>query len=224
MSGHRSKRQGSPKMVSVSSRGFSGPTRSTSGGMSCKKYVSIVEFCRIAGARRGLFSRFDRPCCAPPCTGGLAGLRDHRVYEHDHPNGFTRAHKGHREAGQRLGDKNYVASLGKRADNDVRIRCETGSAVVTRQVDCDGFVPRGANKRDNAMPVPSHAACPRDKDECCHMSSPPLPPDYCSTGLGLLDRIDLAMKFLRAAGPVAGSTCSYFMSPVSSVLSLTSRH
>jgi hypothetical protein len=57
---------------------------------------------------------------------------------------------GHREAGQRLGDKNYVASLRKRADDDVRIFCKTGSAVVARQIDCDRFVPRRANTPEAA--------------------------------------------------------------------------
>ncbi len=59
---------------------------------------SHIEFRRIAAPRRSLFPRFGRSCCAPPCTSGLAGLGDHRVDEHEHPHGRTRANKGRREA------------------------------------------------------------------------------------------------------------------------------
>src|ERR1700733_12439851 len=97
-----------------------------------QKVRSHIELRRIAAASRGLFPRFDRSCCAPPCTSGLARLRDHRVYKHDHPNGRTRTNKGHREARQRLSDENNVASLRERANDDVRICCETGLAVVAR--------------------------------------------------------------------------------------------
>src|ERR1700756_5385520 len=63
-----------------------------------QKIRSHIEFRRIAAARRSLFPRFDRACCAPPLTSGLAGLGDHRVDEHDHPHGHSRADKGRREA------------------------------------------------------------------------------------------------------------------------------
>jgi hypothetical protein len=64
-----------------------------------------------------------------------------------------------------LSDENNVASFLDRTDDDVRIRRETGVPVVAGQIDRDGFVPRRANKRDHAVPIPSHAACPGDKDE-----------------------------------------------------------
>src|SRR5262249_4708733 len=56
-----------------------------------------IKFGRVAMARRILFSRFGRPRCAPPCASHLAGLRDHRIDEHDHPQGRTLANKWHRE-------------------------------------------------------------------------------------------------------------------------------
>ena len=61
--------------------------------------------------------------------------------------------------------RSRVASFRDRADDNVHIRRETGVPVVARQIDRDGFVPRRANKRDHAVPIPSHAACPGDKDE-----------------------------------------------------------
>src|ERR1700722_9797165 len=97
-----------------------------------QKVRSHIEFRRVASPRRSLFPRFDRSCCAPPCTSGLTGLWDHRVDEHHHPHGRTRANKGRREARERLSDENNVASFSDSADDDGRIRCETSMSVVAR--------------------------------------------------------------------------------------------
>jgi len=130
-----------------------------------QKARSHIEFRRIAAVRSGLFPRFGGSCCAPPRTSRLAGLGDHRVDEHDHPHGRTRANKGRREAPWRLSDENNVAAFRDRADDDVRIRRETGVPVVARQINRDGFVPRRANERHHAVPIPGHPARPGDKDE-----------------------------------------------------------
>src|SRR5215831_2432372 len=91
-----------------------------------------IKFCRVATARRSMFPRFDRSCCAPPCASGLTGLWDHRVDEHDHSHGRTGTNKGYRKARQGLSDENNVASFRDRAGHDVRISCETGVPVVAR--------------------------------------------------------------------------------------------
>jgi len=63
-----------------------------------QKVRSHIKFGRIATLRRSLLPRFDGCCCAPPCTGGLAGSWDHRVDKHNRPHGRTRANKGYRKA------------------------------------------------------------------------------------------------------------------------------
>ncbi|MET4241318.1 hypothetical protein ABIB07_004549 [Bradyrhizobium sp. RT10b] len=110
-------------------------------GYIVQKVSFHIEFRRIPAASRSLFPCFDRSCCIPPCTGGLVGLGDHRVDEQKHPHGRRPANKGRREARKRLSDEYHAASFRYRADNDLRIRGETGVPVVARQIDAMASCP-----------------------------------------------------------------------------------
>jgi hypothetical protein len=95
-----------------------------------QKICFKIKIRRVAAPRRGLFPRFNRACCAPPCAGCLAGLWDHCVDEHDHPHGRSRANEGCREARQRLSNENDVVSFRNGSDDYVGISCETGMLVI----------------------------------------------------------------------------------------------
>src|SRR5262245_54282110 len=55
----------------------------------------------------------------PPLTRGLAGLRDHRIDQHQHGDSRLCTHERHREAGQRLRDQDHALwiPIANRADD-----------------------------------------------------------------------------------------------------------
>src|SRR5215510_3046622 len=111
--------------------------------------------------------RLSMASTSPPLTWSLAGLRDHRIDQHQHCDLDLFARERQREAGQRLRNEDHAfwISIADCADDGSSVLRKTGPVIRRRQFDRDSLMTALVQLRRNQVPVPCASARARNQDK-----------------------------------------------------------
>src|SRR5215471_6548148 len=111
--------------------------------------------------------RLSMASIPPPLTGSFAGLRDHRIDQHQHCDLDLLAHERQRKAGQRLRNQDHAfwISIADRADDRSSVLWKTRAVIRRWQIDWDRLMIALLQLRCNQVPVPCASARARNKDK-----------------------------------------------------------
>ena len=134
-----------------------------------------VELGAVAVRLRRALLRGSPAGVVPPCARGFTRHGDHRIHQHELPDGSLFTHQRSGEAAQRLCHEHHVLVPTDGFQHQARVFGEPGALVVAGQINRKGLVAGTLQQGDDAAPVPGGAASARDQDERAHRSASQTP-------------------------------------------------